>query len=129
MVGPLAAMMEKAIEDSTDFVQTNALTLTMWEDSPPDALERDIVKFTYKDLKFKYVIPAIVVSLATLGVGIAALFTNAENAELAIWLIFAALTALIGNSGKRPTFTGNLGEIGMQFGFLEAASIVHFHGL
>ena len=129
MVGSLAAMMEKAIEDSTDFVKTNALTLAMWEDSPPDALERDIVKFTYKDLKFKYVIPAIVVSLATLGVGIAALFTDAENVELAIWLIFAASTTLIGNSGKRSTFTGNLGEIGMQFGFLEAASIVYFHGL
>jgi len=117
-----------AIEESTDFVRTNALTLTMWEDSPPDALERDIVKFTYEDPKFKYVIPAIVVSLTTLGVGIVTLFTDAENMELAIWLIFAASTTLIGNSGKQSTFTGNLGEICMQFGFLEAARIVYFHG-
>lgn len=118
-----------AIQDRTDFVQTNGIELTTWEDSPPDALERDLVKFGYKVEKFKYVIPAIILSLSTLVVGIAARGGGGSIEELAGWLIFAGLTALVGNSvpGSAMTFTGNLGEVCMQFGLLEAARIVYYH--
>ncbi len=100
----------------------------MWEESPPNALERDLVKFTYKDLKFRYIIPVIVLSFVTLGVGIVTLIsTSSGNAELADWLIFSALTSLVGNSLSQATFTGNIGEVCMQFGLLEAARIVYYH--
>jgi hypothetical protein len=88
-------------------------------------LERDLIKFTYVVPDFAYVIPAIILSLATLVVGIAALKVGVEPA-VGKWMIFAAASALIGNALPGPimTFTGNLGEVGMQWGFLHAARIV-----
>ena len=59
-------------------------------------------------------------------IGIVSLKTGAEP-EVAKWMIFAGLSALVGNAlpGSLMTFTGNLGEAGMQFGLLEAARIVY----
>ena len=96
-------------------------------DQPPwEALERDLVKFGYVEPLFAYVIPAIILALFTLVIGIVSLKTGAEP-EVAKWMIFAGLSALIGNGlpGSLMTFTGNLGEAGMQFGLLEAARIVY----
>ena len=62
----------------------------------------------------------------TLTVGIVALNAGVDP-EVGKWMAFAGLSALIGNALPRSimTFTGNLGEAGMQFGLLEAARIVY----
>ena len=79
---------------------------------------------------FAYVIPVIILALFNLVVGIVAM-QGGGNEELAYWLIFAAGTALVGNAlpGSINTFSGNLGECGMQYGLLQAARIVYGGGL
>lgn len=129
-IGVVIAAIALAIQDRQKFVESPGLTLTTYEDSPFDALERDLVKFTYKEPLFAYVIPAIILAVFNLVVGIAAMKTGA-NPELSNWLFFAAATALVGNAlpGSINTFSGNLGECGMQYGLLQAARIVYGGGL
>ncbi len=84
------------------------------------------MKFGYVEPSFAYVIPAIILALSNLIVGIVALKSGVDP-EVGKWMTFAGLSALIGNAlpGSLMTFTGNLGEAGMQFGLLEAARIVY----
>lgn len=84
------------------------------------------MKFGYVEPDFAYDIPAFLLSLATLLVGVAALMAGVEPV-VGKGMIFAGLTALIGNALPGPimTFTGNLGEVGMQWGLLVAARIVY----
>lgn len=84
------------------------------------------MKFGYVEPDFAYVIPAIILALSNLIVGIVALKSGVDP-EVGKWMAFAGLSALIGNAlpGSLMTFTGNLGEAGMQFGLLEAARIVY----
>lgn len=129
-IGIVVAAIALAIQDRQKFVNSPGLTLTTYEDSPFTALERDLVKFTYKEPLFAYVIPAIILAVFNLVVGIAAMKTGADP-ELSNWLFFAAATALVGNAlpGSINTFSGNLGECGMQYGLLQAARIVYGGGL
>lgn len=129
-IGVVIAAIALAIQDRQKFVNSPGLTLTTYEDSPWDALEKDLVKFTYKEPLFAYVIPAIILALFNLVVGIVGLKTGLDP-ELSKWLFFAAITALVGNAlpGSINTFSGNLGECGMQFGLLQAARIVYGGGL
>ena len=89
-------------------------------------MERDLVKFGYKVIDFSFVIPAIILSLFNLIVGIEALKVGTDP-ELAKWMIFAGTSALVGNAlpGSVNAFSGNLGEAGMQYGLLNAARIVY----
>ena len=84
------------------------------------------MKFGYVEPDFAYVIPAIILALANLIVGIVA-FKSGVEPEVGKWMAFAGLSALVGNAlpGNINTFTGNLGEAGMQFCLLEAARIVY----
>jgi len=121
----IVAAIVVAIVDRTKFARSPGITQELYDQPPYGALERDLIKFTYVVPDFAYVIPAIILSLATLVVGVAALKVGAEPA-VGKWMIFAAASALIGNALPGPimTFTGNLGELGMQWGFLHAARIV-----
>ena len=108
------------------FANSPGIERTIWNQPPWEALERDLVKFGYVEVEFAYIIPAIVLSLSSLIVGISALKAGVEP-EVGKWMLFTGLSALVGNAlpGSIMTFTGNLGEAGMQFGLLEAARIVY----
>lgn len=71
-------------------------------------------------------VPVIILSLFNLTVGIMGLNIGIDE-ELSHWLFFAAASGLIGNAlpGSINTFSGNLGEVGMQYGLLQAARIVY----
>lgn len=116
------------IYDLIRFYNSPGIKLNMYDDgdTPPDALERDLIKFSMVKKDFSFVVPAIILSLFTLVTGIFAR-KKGDNKEVATWLIFAALSALIGNvlPGPIMTFSGNLGEAGLQYGLLEAAKIVY----
>lgn len=125
-IGIIVASVVVAVLDRKKFVESPGITLTTYEDSPWNALERDLVKFTYKEPLFAYVIPVIILALFNLVTGIVAIKTGADP-ELANWLFFAAASALVGNAlpGSINTFSGNLGECGMQYGLLQAVRIVY----
>ncbi len=99
-----------AFFDRLKFARSPGIVLDDHADSPVNALERDLIKFTYKEPSFTYVIPAIILALFNLVVGVLAKIEGKSN-SLANWLIFAAVTALIGNGLPGPimSFTGNLG--------------------
>mmetsp|Transcript_16178 Transcript_16178/g.44788 ORF Transcript_16178/g.44788 Transcript_16178/m.44788 type:complete len:318 (+) Transcript_16178:40-993(+) len=115
-----------AIADRKTFTDGPGIILDTEFDTPVDALERDLVKFTYKEPKFAYVLPVIFLALFNLVVGINARGIEG-SLELGNWMVFAAGSALIGNGvpGKVKAFAGNLGEVGMQYGLLRAAEIVY----
>lgn len=106
------------------FLESSGIVLSTYEDSPTNALERDLIKFTYKEPKFAYIIPVIILSIFTLVVGIIGKNTDPSIGK---WLIYAAASGLVGNAlpGYIMTFTGNLGEAGMQYSLLQAARIVY----
>lgn len=101
-----------------------------FDDSPFSALERDLTKFTYSEFNIAFLLPVIVLTLANLIVGIS-IYSAGTNPEIAQWMLFSAITALVGNAlpGSIATFSGNLGEIGMQYGLLQAARIVYGGGM
>lgn len=123
----IAAAAVVAVLDRKKFVESPGIILDdQFEDTPFDALERDLVKFTYKEPKFSYVIPVIILALFNLAVGIIARDIPGST-ELGNWMVFAAGSALVGNALPGPVmaFAGNLGEVGMQYGLLNAARIVY----
>jgi len=119
-----------AVLDRKKFADSPGITPTTFDDSPFDALERDLTKFSYVKPEFAYVIPAIILALSNLVVGIAAMKVGTAP-KLAKWMIFAGASALVGNAlpGAINTFSGNLGEAGMQYGLLNAARIIYGGGL
>ena len=68
----------------------------------------------------------ICLALFNLVVGVMAMKAG-ESPDVGRWLVFAAVSALVGNMVPGPimTFTGNLGEACMQYGLLNAARIVY----
>lgn len=114
-----------AVYDRKKFVESPGIELDTYEGSPVDALERDLVKFTYVVLEFAYLYPVIGLVLFNLVVGIMAMKAG-KSPDVAKWLIFSAVTALIGNGLPGPimTFTGNLGEACMQYGLLNAERVM-----
>ncbi len=111
--------------DRANFVLTNGLKLDKWEDSPPDALERDLVKFRYNQLNFNHAIPTMLLSLSTIAVGFGALLSNSasDSKSVGFWLLTGSIISLVGNGQKRNTFTGNFGDVCMQFGTIQAALV------
>ncbi len=107
-------------------MESPGIALTTYEESPWDAWERNVVKFTYKERSFEYIIPDIILASFNLVIGIVAMKIGA-NVKLANWLFFAAASAFVGNALPKPMrfFTGNLGECAMQFGLLQAILIVY----
>jgi hypothetical protein len=86
------------------------------------------MKFTYKELKFSYAVPVIILALFNLGVGIVGRDIPG-SIELGNWRDFAATSAFVGNALSCPVmaFAGNLGEVGMHYyGLLNAARVVYY---
>jgi len=138
MNGLAAVALIVAIADRKAFVDSGTadrddnprVTLDTFDDSPFSALERDLTKFTYSEFNIAFLLPVIVLTLANLIVGIS-IYSAGTNPEIAQWMLFSAITALVGNAlpGSIATFSGNLGEIGMQYGLLQAARIVYGGGM
>ena len=111
----------QAIVDRFKFAKSPGIKLTVWDEPPFDALERDLVKFGYVEPDFAYVIPAIILSISNLLIGVAAMKAGVHP-EVGKWMALAGLSSLVGNAlpGNINTFTGNLGEAGMQYCLLQA---------
>lgn len=124
--GIVVAALLVGIYDRNKFMNSPGLSLDLMTDSPVEALERDLVKFTYKEPKFTYVIPVLILVFFNLAVGLMARGIEG-SAAIGNWMTFGALAGLIGNilPGPIMTFAGNLGEVGMQYGLLNAAKIVY----
>jgi len=122
--GVIVAAAVLAVVSRTRFVNSEGIMLKDTSDSPPEAWERSLVWFTYKEPDFSYVLPAIVLSLLNLAVGIAGVSGDYRNA--AIWMIVSAVSVLYGSA--KPSyimrFSGQLGEVVMMWSIFEAASIV-----
>jgi len=113
-----------AVLDRLKFARGAGIDLATYDDSPEKALERDITRFTYKEPSFTYVIPAIVLALSNLVIGISA---RKYDKSIGNWLLFGAVSALAGNAAPGPimTFTGNVGEVLMLFALVKVAAKVY----
>lgn len=106
------------------FVQSPGIELADTSDSVPNALERDLVWFTYKEPEFLYVLPAILLSLFTIVVGGVGFFGEGSKAG-SVWIALAGVTSLIGNAlpSNIMRFTGNLAEISLLWCIHKASKI------
>jgi len=106
------------------FVNSPGIEIADTSDSPADALENDLLWFTYKEPEFLYIVPSIILSLFNLGIGVAAF--GGEFRGVAIWMIISGVSVLYGNA--KPSyvtrFTGNLAEVVMLWAIYEAALLV-----
>lgn len=113
-----------AVVDRTKFVTGAGIDLATYEDSPPKALERAITRFTYKEPSFTDIIPAIILAVSSLVVG---LVGRKYDEYIGNWLVVGAVAALAGSSqkGHIMTFTGNAGEAVLMFAMLQVAAKVY----
>lgn len=104
------------------FVQSSGIEIADTSDSPPEALENQLLWFTYKEPEFLYIVPSIILSIFNLAIGVAA-FGGEFNAA-AIWMVVSGVSVLYGNA--KPSyvtrFTGNLAEVVMLWAIYAAAS-------
>ena len=107
------------------FVNSSGIILADQSDDPDvpeDAWERNLLWFTYEDVSVLYILPAIVLALANLVVGIQAFQQGTDHTSTAAWLIVSAVAVLYGNA--KPSyvarFTGNLAEVVMLWALFEA---------
>ena len=118
----LAAAAVLGVVSRVNFVNSTGIDLADTSDSPPDAWERSLIWFTYKDVSFIYIIPAIVLALWNLVVGAVAWKTG-QDPTASAFLVASAVAVLYGNS--KPSyvmrFTGNLAEVVMLWCIYESA--------
>ena len=114
-----------AVISRVRFMKSPGIDLGSADDSPPDALKRDLTWFTYRETSFLYVVPSLVVSLFNLIVGVAGL-NSAASHDAGIWLIVSVVGVIAGNAmpSHIMRFTGNLGEVVMLACMVMAASLV-----
>lgn len=112
-----------AIVSRVNFVNSSGIEIADTSDSPPEALERSLLWFTYKEPTFLYVIPAILLAILNLYIGVTGL--GGESQEAAIYMLIAGAAVLYGNA--KPSyvmrFSGNLVEVVMLWFIFEAAQI------
>ena len=112
------------------FFQSPGIELADTSDSPPDALERQLLWFTYKEPDFLYNVgPSILLALWSIVVGVATFRLaggDIDAHEAGIWLIASAVGVLAGNSQKSyvTRFTGNLSEVTMLWCMFISATLV-----
>jgi len=113
-----------AVLDRTKFVTGPGIDLATYEDSPPKALERAITRFTYKVPSFIDIIPAILLSLSALVVGLAG---RKYDEYIGNWLIAGAVVCVAANGtkGHIMTFAGNAGEVFLMFAMVQVAAKVY----
>ena len=127
--GVLIAAAALAVISRIRFFQSPGIEIanTDKDDTPEDALERQLLWFTYKKPEFLYVVPSIVLALWDIIVGFAAFRLDAADPHAAgIWLFVSAVVVLSGNN--KPSyvarFTGNLAEVIMLWCMFESATLV-----
>ena len=86
--------------------------------------ERSLIWFTYVKAEFLYIVPAIVLALFNLYIGVTCL--GSDNQTAAIEMLVAGAAVLYGNSKPSEVmrFTGNLAEVAMLWLIFEAATNV-----
>ncbi len=108
------------------FVQSSGIEIADTSDSPADALENDLLWFTYKEPEFLYIVPSIVLSIFNLVIGVSAFFGGGEFQSAGLWMLISGVSVLYGNA--KPSyvtrFTGNLAEVVMLWAIYAAASSV-----
>ena len=113
----LSAMIAAASQHH--FTKSEGITLSDTTTSPPKALDKSLVWFTFKKPDFLVnVVPAIAVSLFSLSVGVSGL--GGEHTDASIWMIISAISVLY-ESSKPPhniRFIDNASEATMLWGFL-----------
>jgi len=115
-----------AIISRVRFFQSPGIELENFDDgkTPEDALERELLWFTYKEPEFLYVVPSIILAFWNIAVGVGAFRLDEADAHAAgLWLIASAVGVLTGNAMKSyvARFTGNLAEVVMLWCVFEAA--------
>lgn len=124
-IGVVALSTMIAAASQYHFTKSEGITLSDTTTSPPKALDKSLVWFTYKKPDFFVnVVPAIAASLFSLSVGVSGL--NGEHTDASIWMIISAIAVLYGSSKPSHVmrFTGNAGEITMLWSFFNAANIL-----
>jgi len=106
------------------FVGSEGIELADTSDSPAEAWERSLIWFTYVKAEFLYIVPAILLALFNLYIGVTCL--GSDNQTAAIEMLVAGAAVLYGNSKPSEVmrFTGNLAEVAMLWLIFEAATNV-----
>lgn len=110
----VAAAAALAIISRVRFVSSPGIDIADTSESPPEALENSLLWFTYKEPEFLYVVPAILLAIFNLYIGVTGLGSE-EFQSAAIYMLVAGGAVLYGNA--KPSyvmrFTGNLSEVVM----------------
>lgn len=124
--GIVAAAILLALVSRIHFFRSPGIELKDTSDSPPNALERQLLWFTYKEPDILYVIPSILLALFSLGVGAAAFSLEGDSHAAGVLLILSAVGVLAGNAQASfvAQFTGNFAEVTMLWSMLVAARYV-----
>ena len=123
----VAAAVVVALVSRIHFFRSPGIELADTSDSPPSALERQLLWFTYKEPDFLYVLPSLLLALASLAVGVSAFRMEDTDAHAAgVLLILSSVGVLAGNAQKSyvARFTGNFSEVIMLWSFFVAESFV-----
>lgn len=121
----IAAAAALGIISRVRFVNSDGIELYDTSDSPENAWERDLIWFTYVKPEVLYIVPAIILSIFEIVLGVQG-YMEGSHQDAALWMIFAGVAVLYGNSKPREVtrFTGNIVEVLMLWGVFEAATIV-----
>lgn len=115
-----------ALASRVEFFRSPGIELKDTSDSPPNALERQLLWFTYKEPEFIYVLPSLLLALWSLVVGVCAFRLDGDAHAAGVLLIASAVGVLAGNAQKSfvARFTGNFAEVIMLWCMFVAASYV-----
>lgn len=107
------------------FMNSEGIEIKDTSNSPPTAWERNLVWFTYVKPEILYIVPAAILSLLYLVIGIAG-FLEGSHRAAAICISMAGGAALYGNTKPSHVmrFTGNIGEAAMLWATYGAATLV-----
>ena len=116
-----------ALVSRVHFFRSPGIELADTSDSPPNALERKLLWFTYKEPDFLYILPSLLLALASLAVGVSAFqMEDTDYHAAGVLLILSSVGVLAGNAQKSyvARFTGNFAEVVMLWSLFVAECYV-----
>jgi len=124
--GIVVAAVVVALISRVEFFQSPGIELKDTSDSPPKALERQLLWFTYKEPDIRYILPSILLAVWSLVVGVSGFRLEGDAHAAGILLIASAVGVLAGNAQESyvARFTGNFTEVIMLWCTFVAASYV-----
>lgn len=126
--GIVGAAIVIALASRLEFFQSPGIELKDTSDSPPNALERQLLWFTYKKPNILYVLPSILLALWSLVIGVEAFQLDGDAHAAGVLLITSAVGVLAGNAQASfvARFTGNFAEVIMLWCLFVAAAYVMY---